>query len=310
MPPVVALKIDADTDRGTRLGVPQLLADCREFGPPACFLFSLGPDNTGKAIRRVFRPGFFKKVARTSVVQLYGLRTLLNGTLLPAPHIGRRNSDALRAVRDAGFETGLHAYDHFRWQDHVLEMSEEEVRAEFTRAREEYLRVFGVPARTAGAAGWQASAASRRVYDAAGLLYASDTRGTTPYFPRIGAEVFRTLEIPSTLPTLDELLGRPEYPEERIPAHYVSLLRAEHLNVFTLHAEIEGMGKRQLFRSVLRAFVAHGARFVRLEDLAREILKTPAAIPVCDLAMASVDGRSGLVATQVVGYQEASGAGG
>jgi len=29
-----------------------------------------------------------------------------------------------------------------------------------------------------------------------------------PHFPRIGAQVFKTLEIPSTLPTFDELLGR------------------------------------------------------------------------------------------------------
>ena len=110
----VALKVDVDTDRGTREGVLPLARLLGEFGVPACFLFSLGPDNTGKAIRRVFRPGFFQKVSRTSVVQMYGIRTLLNGTLLPAPHIGRRNADIMRAVRDAGFETGIHCHDHFR----------------------------------------------------------------------------------------------------------------------------------------------------------------------------------------------------
>ena len=103
MPVRLALKIDVDTDRGTREGVPHLMADCQEFGVPACFLFSLGPDQTGRAISRVFRPGFFQKVSRTSVVKLYGLRTLLNGTLLPAPHIGQRNAHILKAVRAAGF---------------------------------------------------------------------------------------------------------------------------------------------------------------------------------------------------------------
>ena len=44
------------------------------------------------------------KVSRTSVVEIYGVRTLLNGTLLPAPHIGRRNASTIRAVREAGFE--------------------------------------------------------------------------------------------------------------------------------------------------------------------------------------------------------------
>ena len=298
MPLRLALKVDADTDRGTRLGVPNLAADCGEFGAPACFLFSLGPDQTGRAITRIFRPGFFAKVSRTSVVELYGVRTLLNGTLLPAPHIGRRNAGVMRAVRDAGFEIGIHSYNHYRWQDHLPGMSPEEVRAEFAAARAEFQRIFGGPAATAGAAGWQSNARSREVYDEAGLLYASDTRGERPFFPRIGGRVFRTLEIPSTLPTFDELMGRPEFPEDRIVPHLLSLLRSDRPNVFTLHAEIEGMGKRPLFRSLLAAAREAGVEFIRLDSLARELLAGRAAIPVCDQVLAAIDGRSGLVATQ------------
>jgi len=298
MPPVVALKIDVDTDRGTREGVPALVSLLEEFAAPACFLFSLGPDNTGKAIRRVFRPGFFQKVSRTSVVQVYGVRTLLNGTLLPAPHIGRRHGDVMRRVRDRGFETGIHCYDHFRWQDYLFRLSLDEVRAEFGRAREEYHRIFGEEARTAGAPGWQANATSRQVYDEAGLLYASDTRGRSPFFPSIGGRIFKTLEIPSTLPTFDELMGRPEYPDDRIVPHYAGLLHDDRPNVFTLHAEIEGMAKRPLFRQLMRAWSEQGVRFVRMDDLAHELMEQRGSLPVQPLEMAEIDGRSGLVATQ------------
>lgn len=294
----LALKVDVDTDRGTREGVPNLVADCQGVGAPACFLFSLGPDQTGRAITRVFRPGFFRKVSRTSVVQIYGLRTLLNGTLLPAPHIGRRNAAVMRAVRDAGFEVGIHCYNHYRWQDYVQRMSLDEIRAEFAAARNEFRRIFGVEAHTAGAAGWQSNARSREVYDEAGLLYGSDVRGEFPFFPRINGRVFRTLEIPSTLPTFDELMGRPEYPDAAIVPHYLSLLRADRPNVFTLHAEIEGMGRRALFCELLRACRDRGVEFIRLDDLARELLADPACIPVRDQVPAEIDGRSGLVATQ------------
>ncbi len=296
MPLRLALKVDVDTDRGTRVGVPNLVADCQDFAAPASFLFSLGPDQTGRAITRVFRPGFFQKVSRTSVVQLYGLRTLLNGTLLPAPHIGRRNAAAMRAVRDAGFEVGIHAYNHYRWQDHVQTMSLDAVRAEFIAARAEFLRIFGHEARTAGAAGWQSNARSRQVYDEAGLRYASDTRGGPAFFPRVDGQVFQTLEIPSTLPTFDELMGRPEYPDDRIVPHFLSLLRADQPNVFTLHAEIEGMGRRHLFRALLAACQQAGVEFIRLDHLADELLANRAAIPVRDQVMGTVDGRSGLVA--------------
>jgi len=298
MPVRLALKVDVDTDRGTRVGVPNLVADFQEYSVPACFLFSLGPDQTGRAITRVFRPGFFQKVSRTSVVQLYGVRTLLTGTLLPAPHIGRRNTPALRAVRDAGFEVGIHCYNHYRWQDHVQRMSLGEIRDEFVAARAEFLRVFGFEARTAGAAGWQSNARSREVYDEAELLYSSDTRGAAPFFPRINGRVFNTLEIPSTLPTFDELMGRPEFPDDKIVDHYLSLLRDDRVNVFTLHAEIEGMGRRALFGELLDACRKIGIEFVRLDDVARELLGNRAAIPVADQMMTEIDGRSGLVATQ------------
>ncbi len=292
----LALKVDVDTDRGTRVGVPQLLSDCIEFDAPACFLFSLGPDQTGRAITRVFRPGFFQKVSRTSVVQIYGIRTLLNGTLLPAPHIGRRNTRVLREVRDAGYEVGIHCYNHYFWQDHVQRLPVEAVRDEFLKARTEFLRIFGREARTAGAAGWQSNVKSREVYEEADLLYASDTRGGGPFFPRVDGRVFRTLEIPTTLPTLDELMGRPEFPDERIVPHLLGLLEPDRVNVFTLHAEIEGMGRRALFRELLAAAQRAGVEFVRLDSYAEELLQNRESLPVRDQVMGEVDGRSGLVA--------------
>lgn len=294
----LAIKVDVDTDRGTRLGVPALLHVFDELGIKATFLFSLGPDNTGRAIKRVFRPGFFRKVSRTGVLGTYGLRTLMNGVLWPGPHIGRRNTETMRAVRDRGHEVGIHCYDHVRWQDGMARMTRAEVFAEFGRARAEFERVFRAPARTAGAAGWQANAFSLAAYDDARLDYASDVRGTRAFFPRVDGRTFKTLQVPTTLPTLDELLGRPEFPEERLDRRYVSWLRAGALNVLTVHAEIEGMGKIAFFRRFLARALGAGVRLLRLEDVARRCLAEPDAIPVCDLGIGTVDGRSGTVAVQ------------
>jgi len=92
----LALKIDVDTFRGTREGVPALLAMLERHGAGATFLFSLGPDHTGRAIKRALRPGFMQKVGRTSVLSHYGVKTLLYGTLLPGPDIGKRCADVMR----------------------------------------------------------------------------------------------------------------------------------------------------------------------------------------------------------------------
>ncbi len=295
---VLAIKVDVDTERGTRIGVPALARLFDEIGIRATFFFSLGPDNTGRALRRVFRPGFLQKVRRTSVVSTYGLRTLLNGVLWPGPHIGRRHGPIMRAIRDAGHEVGIHCYDHIRWQDGLHGMRIGEVRREFGRARAEFAQVFGSQAKAAAAAGWQASVNSLTAYDEAELVYASDARGTSPFFPVMEGERFRTLQIPTTLPTLDELLGRPDFPDEQLATHYFSLLQRTTVNVLTVHAEIEGMAKYGWFREFLTRAVSMRLEFVTLMDIAQDVLATPGRAVASELLLGEVDGRSGTLAVQ------------
>ncbi len=295
----LAIKIDVDTDRGTREGVPILQRLLQARRVPASFLFSLGPDNTGKAIRRVFRPGFFAKVRRTNVAGNYGLKTLMYGTVLPAPHIGRRNEGTMRAVRDAGFELGIHCYDHFEWQDYVVGMSLERTREEFQKAIDEFERVFQERPKTAGAPGWQATRHSLQVYDEAGFLYGSDTRGTHAFLPAVGERVFLTPQIPTTLPTLDELLGRDEYPDEKIVPHYIGLIKASNRpQVLTIHAELEGLRYASLFDRLLGAVQEAGIGFFSLEEYARSLRASREQLPVCQMRMGEIDGRSGTLAVQ------------
>ena len=48
----IGLKVDVDTLRGTREGVPRLTALFKKLEMDATFYFSVGPDHTGRAMRR------------------------------------------------------------------------------------------------------------------------------------------------------------------------------------------------------------------------------------------------------------------
>jgi undecaprenyl phosphate-alpha-L-ara4FN deformylase len=150
----LALKIDVDTYRGTLQGVPRLVEILRRQRAGASFLFSLGPDHTGRAIKRALRPGFMKKVQRTSVVALRHQDPDVRH-LLPGPDIGRRGADIMRATRDAGFETAIHCWDHVKWQDGVDKANATWTEIEMRRAHERYVEIFGNEAPGHGAAGWQ-----------------------------------------------------------------------------------------------------------------------------------------------------------
>src|SRR5690242_957538 len=106
-----------------------------ELNVRASFFVSGGPDHSGRAIRRIFRRGFFEKMRRTSAVGTYGWRTVLYGTLLPGPQIARAFPDTLRALVRAGHEVAMHGYDHVYWQDHLPRLSAAAINAEIERAR-------------------------------------------------------------------------------------------------------------------------------------------------------------------------------
>lgn len=294
----LAIKIDVDTERGTRVGVPNLMRLLEELSIPATFLFSLGPDNTGRALKRIFRPGFFKKVSRTSVISTYGIRTLLNGILWPGPHIGKKHAKIMCQVRDAGFEVGIHCYDHICWQDGVAKMTQQEIFTEFKLAVDEFRRIFAESPKTAGAPGWQANAKTLAVYDEFNLLYGSDCRGHHPFFPKIFARVYQTLQIPTTLPTLDELIGLPEYPKEKLAPYYLSILQTKYPNVLTIHAELEGMSYLDWFKEFLITAQQKNIQFIFLQDIAHDYLKQQEKIPVCEMIQGEIPGRSGKMAVQ------------
>src|ERR1700722_10362956 len=307
----IGLKVDVDTLRGTREGVPRLMALLAKLGMDATFYFSVGPDNTGRAMRRVFRKGFAQKVARTSVLKHYGVKTLLYGVLLPGPDIGRRAGAQMRSVNDDGFEVGLHTYDHVRWQDYVAGATAAWTRVEFERGLEAFQRVFGFLPQSHAAAGWQINAHALELERDHGLRYASDTRGGPPFYPMLAQGVSSCPQLPTTLPTFDEILGVDGVVEStladtvfRLSTAAAAAARAADaaveadLQVFTLHAELEGMRLLDAFESLLVKWRESGASITRMAKIHELAMRRP--LPARAVVMGEVAGRSGRLAVQAV----------
>ncbi|TFW18273.1 xylanase [Massilia arenosa] len=270
----------------------------------ATFLFSLGPDHTGWALRRAFRPGFFKKVSRTSVVEHYGFKTLMYGVLLPGPKIANKCADQIRAVGDAGFDVGIHTWDHVVWQDNVRKKNLHWTMNTMRRAEDHYRRIFGMPPHTHGAAGWQMNEYAFIEHDAAGYMYASDGRALLnedgslkqskagPY--RI--QGMRHIQLPTTLPTLDEILGR-EINGRTIDTKNVAefllelTARDRRDHVYTLHAELEGQKLAPVFEALLAGWKAQGYRLASMADYYEKVKDQP--LPEYPVQWGEVPGRSG-----------------
>ena len=294
----LALKIDVDTYRGTLVGVPQLVALLRRFEVQASFFFSLGPDHTGRAVMRAFRPGFFSKVKRTSVLSHYGLKTLLYGTLLPSPDIGRSCADIMKSVADAGHEVGIHCWDHIRWQDGVAAADQAWTESQLEKACTRYGDIFGAAAKSHAAAGWQMNAHALRLTQRLGFTYASDTRGTHAFMPVCDGELVVCPQLPTTLPTLDEIIGQdginPGNAHETLLKATIQGEPQDH--VYTLHAELEGQKLAPVLERLLIGWRGQGYHLCSMQELRADL--DLAKLPRHEVIRGSIPGRSGTLMLQ------------
>jgi len=285
----LALKIDVDTLRGTREGAPNLVEMLRRHDAGATFVFSVGPDLTGRSVRRLLQAG---------VAAHYGWKSLLYGTLLPPPDIGHRAADVMRRVRDAGFETGLRAWAAARWLAHASSAAPAWIEAELQRAVDRYAEIFGERPGMHAAPDWQMSAHALRLTQRLAFDYASDGRGTHPHLPVWRGELVRCPQFPTTLPTVDELLAQEGVSVGNVAAHVLERtaepVAAGH--VFTLRAELEGAALAPAFEQLLVGWKAQGYSLVPVRAL-RDAVE-PLALPRCEVELGTLPGRVGAVLLQ------------
>lgn len=295
--PKLALKIDVNTYRGTRQGVPKLMEVLQRKQAQATFYFTLGKDRTGRRIKNIFRSGFLSRVSRLKLWQHLGIQTLLYGTLLPAPDIGKKCADIMRSVRDAGFEVGIRCFDQNKWRDQAASADMQWTQREMQRAANRFMEIFGIASKSCAAPGWQLNRHALRLIQRLGFNYSSDTRGKGPFIPTWKAEIIACPQLPTTLPTLDELMNREGITEQNVVEYLLQLTSEMPASghVFSLSAEMEGGLWLPIFEQLLDGWKAQGYDIVSLRLYAQGL---PADLPRHEVEMHSVEGSVGLQAVQ------------
>lgn len=253
----IALKIDVDTLHGTRVGIPALIDLLNQKQAQGTFFFSLGPDRSG------CQPGI------TSLKRFYPLKTRLYGRVIPSPEIGKRCRDILTQTQASGFEIGVHAWDRVAWEERSGSETSAWIENEIKRADARFAEILSERPTACAAAGWKSHRHALRLTQRLGYSYASDCRGSHPFIPVIEGEIVACPQLPTTLPTLDEILAidsslSADAAAERI-LQLSQAIAGDH--VFTLRAEIEGAAFAKAFEKLLSGWLEAGYAIVALRDL-------------------------------------------
>ena len=295
MQKTIALRIDVDTFRGTGRGVPTLCRILNERGIKGTFYFSVGPDNMGRHLWRLLKPAFLWKMLRTNAAGLYGPEIVLMGTAWPGPKIGKHFKNVIKAAREQGHEMAFHAWDHHKAQAKLTVMSREAMRQEIRRGTEFLTALLGKPPVSSAAPGWRTNDQLLEVKAEFPFTYNSDCRGTSPFYPVVNGKRLEQLQIPVTLPTYDEVLGRDGITDDNYNDYQISLLKEDQLNVLTIHAEAEGGRCSAMFENYLDRVQALGYKVIPMGEAAAAVRDSA---PDGEMKLQSFPGREGELACQ------------
>ena len=281
----IALKIDVDTYPGARHGVPALSDQLQRHQAGATFFFTLGPDYSGCENRQ-------------SPARYYPFQSRLYGRYWPAPEIGKACAEVLRGVAAAGFETGVHGWNRVFWERKIGQDDVQWAENDLFRACARYAELFSNKLQAHAAPGWLTRRHTLRLTQRLGLSYASDSRGCHPYIPVIDGEIVACPQIPTTLPTLDEILAiEPGFTPEQAADRIVQLsLAIPGDHVVTLRAELEGVKFAGLAERMLSAWREAGCTLVALRTLRADL--DLALLPRHTVLFSNVPGRTGERMTQ------------
>ncbi|HPI91959.1 MAG TPA: polysaccharide deacetylase family protein [Deltaproteobacteria bacterium] len=278
--PDLILKVDVDTFRGMKEGVPLITRTLDEHGLRASFFISFGPDRSGLAVFQLLRPAFLKKMIRTNAPGLYGWKTALYGTVLKAPMIGLAFPDTIRDLLHKGHEVACHAWDHRLWQDWLFLMTRRSIETWFQKMVAAYIHVTGKKPKAFGAPSWMMDERSLAIAARFDLAYLSCTRARSPFiFAENGM-----LEIPSNLPCIEEVGA------EGVMDSLKQRSSDPFPQVLPVHAEVEGMMCSEVFEQILNLAVRLGYRIRTLEEIALSLDR--GTLPVRPLTMGLLPGRA------------------
>lgn len=241
----------------------------------------MGPDASGRAIFQLIKnPRFLRKMLRTNAGRLYGMKTALYGTILPAPMIALSFPELVEQIVAAGHEVEFHAWDHRRWQDELSKRPSEWIENWFEKGIMAYRRLVKKEPSSFGAPAWLIDDRVLEIAAKYPFQYLSCTRAEQPFIH----ETSDLMEIPSDLPCFEEIGA------SQGVARILQILKNGGIHILPVHAEVEGGIWSRYFIELCEKLQSLNFQILPLSEI--KTLLESEALPVRKYRMELLPGRS------------------
>lgn len=285
----VALRIEVGTSRGLREGVPNLLRLLDRYRVRASFFFALGHDDSGRDPITILRHP-----------RAFGLSSLGNGVLWSGPSLVTRAAQTIRDAVRAGHEVGVCGLSPVTWRRRLAHAEAGWVEEQLGEVHERAAELFGRERYPFATPNWQINPSLFPQLTPGRCPFTTMTRGKVPYFGVLQGQRTQVPELPTTLPTVDEMIRLESIGEDDVHGYLYAasqrVLPAGH--VFAARAEFEGIVRLALFEKILVMWRRQDGAVRALGDTLRELADE--GLPCHRIGWAVPPGGSQAMATQSV----------
>ena len=294
----VSLIVSVEDVAGFQTGLPNILSLLDQYNIQATFLFSLGFDNTGIRIKNLYRPSILSR-------QL-PVKQKLYGTLLPPAALGKKHVDLLRQCAARGHDVGIKSYDSVNWQLHASDAGADWTKRHLTWSIESFQDIFDKTPVIHAASGFVINKHLLELEQQLGFQIAMDSRGKTAFYPEYLGIKNNVLQLPITLPAIEELLETPEITLDNVHEYLFaeSQQQLPQGQLYEVRAAYEGRAWLSILEKMIVMWRSSQWEFNRVTEVVKQLDKD--TIATHQLGWAKYQPANHYMATQSLPVKEAN----
>lgn len=244
MPKTFTLRIDLESDKGIRLGLPKLLDLLKKHNIKASFYIPMGGESN------IFEILKYRKAMESSgerKIKVFSLLDKIKMALFPMDFV-KSNIKLLRRILKEGHELGIHAWKHREW---TRGLSRIDVEKRIIQSKKKYLKLLGKKPISFASPGFNINKEVVSILEKHGFKYISDFPGKSIKKYSEIKNVPMTILGKNKMPII-EYLTEKEKPDEEIIKEIKKQILKNNLSSIYIHGLFEARFKLNILNEVFR----------------------------------------------------------
>lgn len=262
-----ALRIDLDTRKCIKEGLPKLLDLLRELDIKASFYVPIGGESNvfeiiknrgGVYEKGISKLGFFEKVLTVAMPQDFL----------------KKYRKLLMRIIDDGHELGVHGWKHREWTHSLGKLDLDD---RFKKIISKYNELTGKKPASFAAPGFNTNENALKALDRYGFLVASDLPGEKPFHPTVNGVKLKHLQVPvnirkGNLPIIEHYTLQGLSDKDIVKAVCSDISDRNYVVMYG-HGALEGSQKINVLGDILKYVKEQKYNIVTIEDIAKQWVK-------------------------------------